>query len=66
MTWPAAARECPIQGSQSDRITDGSDRRRSTRTRIFSANNSRTSGVVDTHGSYCFSRMPPELRLRIV
>ena len=24
MAWPAAARECPLQGSQSDRITDGS------------------------------------------
>jgi hypothetical protein len=24
MTWPAAACECPLQGSQSDRITDGS------------------------------------------
>ena len=23
MTWPAAACECPLQGSQSDRVTDG-------------------------------------------
>src|SRR2546421_7106392 len=53
--------QCPLLGNLSAELEcPWADRRRSTRTRIFFANSSRTSRVVDTHGSYCFSRMPPK------